>query len=79
MFVATLNNPYHHEKQPDGRELPVFLDGFAFSGILNLQTIKQKWPATAGRGFAQHSIIESLQTQARSEKESQFDNFIEDY
>jgi len=79
MFLATLNNPYHHEKMPDGRQLPVFLDGFAYSGILNLQTVKQKWPATAGRGFEQHTILSSLSTQARTEKGSQFDDFIEDY
>lgn len=40
MFVGAVNRPYHYEKDRDGRELPVYLDGFAYAGIVNLQLIK---------------------------------------
>ena len=64
MFVGTLNRPYHYEKDRDGRDLPVYLDGFAYAGIMNLQLIKQQWPATAGLGVEQHNALDALERQA---------------
>jgi len=43
MFLSTIANPYHRECHLaiSGKDLaggvPVYLDGFAFSGILNIQ------------------------------------------
>ena len=47
MFMATITQPYHREKhlnlegfdQEGG--VPVYLDGFSYSGILNIQDIQQ--------------------------------------
>lgn len=39
IFVATLSQEYHVETKRGERDFPVFLDGFAFAGIMNLQTI----------------------------------------
>ena len=45
MFMATLTQPYHKEAQLklDGFDqeggVPVYLDGFSYSGILNMQDI----------------------------------------
>ena len=45
MFLGLINQPYHYEKLMDipGKELengiPVYLDGFAYSGIFNIQPI----------------------------------------
>ena len=66
MFMATISGPYHREKflNLEGREkeggVPVYLDGFAYSGILNLQECQQRWPMTAGIGKQQHTILGSL-------------------
>jgi hypothetical protein len=58
MYVATVHQPYHYEKHLDtvkNKELengvPVYLDGFAYAGILNIQGIVQQWPQTAGIGM----------------------------
>jgi hypothetical protein len=70
MFMATLFQPYHREKNIDLPEaeqdggVPVYLDGFAYSGILNLQDDKQDWPATAGIGVKKHTILGALQIQS---------------
>jgi hypothetical protein len=53
MFLAPICNPYHNEKKMDisGNSLengvPVYLDGFAYSGIMNIQTKSNGWPTTA--------------------------------
>lgn len=54
MFVAQIKEPYYHETRLNipGHDVengvPVYLDGFAYSGIINLQPISQKWPQSAG-------------------------------
>lgn len=42
----------------------VYLDGFAYSGILNLQTQVQKWPATTGVSQTAHEALDSLHRQS---------------
>jgi hypothetical protein len=70
MFLGALEQPYHKEDQLDvpGRGLEggvgVFLDGFAYSGIINLQEVSQVWPATAGVGFEAHEALAALHTQS---------------
>jgi hypothetical protein len=45
MFLATIQNPYHLETQLNlpgstlENGIAVFLDGFAYAGIFNLQTV----------------------------------------
>jgi hypothetical protein len=54
MFVAIVTKPYYYETRLNipGADLengvPVYLDGFAYSGIINLQPVSQKWPQSAG-------------------------------
>lgn len=43
MFVATLTGPY-----TEFAGMPVYLDGYAYTGILNVQITEKVWPATAG-------------------------------
>ena len=43
MFVATLTGPY---TMNDG--MPVYVDGYAYAGIINVQVVEKQWPATAG-------------------------------
>lgn len=43
LFMSVLTGPY---AQSD-HDFPCYLDGFAFAGLLNIQTISKKWPATA--------------------------------
>jgi len=46
MFMATITQPYHREQHLDliGKDqeggVPVYHDGFAYSGILNIQDIQ---------------------------------------
>jgi len=43
MFLATLTRPY-----AEHRGMPVYVDGYAYTGILNIQVTDLDWPATAG-------------------------------
>jgi hypothetical protein len=71
MFMAILTQPYHRETDIDLPEptqdggIPVYLDGFAYAGILNMQDVIQQWPATTGIGVKRHSILNALETQSR--------------
>jgi hypothetical protein len=72
MFLATIANPYHLETnlQVPGHDkeqgTPMYLDGFAYCGLLNIQDMQQTWPATANKGvdFMQHSALSSLEKQS---------------
>ena len=43
MFVATLTAPYCMHQG-----MPVYVDGYAYTGVLNVQVTEKEWPATAG-------------------------------
>lgn len=43
MFVATITGPYTKHN-----DVPVYVDAYAYCGILNVQTTMKVWPATAG-------------------------------
>ena len=68
MFLAPIVAPYHHETRQDingakfEQGVPVYLDGFAYSGLVNVQNIVQQWPATADIGFEKHSVLSALET-----------------
>lgn len=77
MFVCIVSQPYHmdsrkvmvdfeysEEQQAADADVNIYLDGFAYSGIVNLQEIVQKWPATAGQGYKKYNIIESITKQS---------------
>ena len=76
MFLATVQKPYHREQQIDfeveGKQedggIPLYLDGLAYSGIINLQNIIQEWPSTAGIGYRQHKILETFETQSKEDE-----------
>ena len=80
MFMAILHQPYHREKFIDLPEpeqdggVPVYLDGFAYSGILNLQDMIQQWPATAGINVKSQTILGALELQGE-ETENPIDYF----
>ena len=38
----------------------MFLDGYSYAGIANLQEVKQKWPETAVQINKKHQILEAL-------------------
>ena len=61
MFVSVLSSPYHVEKS---NGYPLYLDGFAYSGIYNLQNIKQVWPATTGLGKKKHGVFDAIHLQS---------------
>ena len=42
LFLASLGQPYVWKKS-----CPVYLDGFAYAGIVDIQVVQSKWPATA--------------------------------
>jgi len=44
ILVVVLEGPYIHTDEG----LSVYLDGFAFLGLVNLQSIEKNWPETAG-------------------------------
>ena len=53
--------------------IPVYLDGFAYGGILNVQVVNQVWPATTGIGEVQHQILGALMKQSNEEPEEDKD------
>ena len=56
MFAAILTASYTNNT--DG--CPVYLDGFSFSGLVSLQTVEAKWPATAGLECHEPTIFEAM-------------------
>ena len=71
MFIAPLYKPYHYETQMNvpGHDLekgvPVYLDGFAYAGVMNVQTMQPDWPCTTtAKGFMEHSALEALHLQS---------------
>jgi hypothetical protein len=43
MFISVLNSAY-----TTYRGMPVYPDGYAYAGLINMQEIEEEWPATAG-------------------------------
>lgn len=56
MFVATMTGPYIQNKG-----MPVYLDGFAYAGLFNIQTVEKEWPATAGLEHDEKPLFELLE------------------
>lgn len=64
IFVTLLSNPY----VKTSNEIPVYLDGYAFCGLVNLQTVEPVWPATAANKNEQLSVLESIAKSTKSDK-----------
>jgi hypothetical protein len=56
MFAGILTAPY----TTNTNGCPVYLDGFSFSGLVSLQTVDAKWPATAGLECHEPTIFEAM-------------------
>lgn len=56
LFVATLTGPYTYN-----HGMPVYIDGYAYTGIINVQDVEKVWPATAGLVQSQPTIFETLE------------------
>ena len=64
LMIAALTAPYTHSLEG----LPAYLDGLAFTGIVNLQTTKKQWPATAGIDDIQQTIMDAFNVSTKTEK-----------
>lgn len=64
--MALIERPYHYEKMMDipgavnEDGVPVYLDGYAYNGVINIQPIMQQWPATADIGFEEITPLQAL-------------------
>ena len=56
IFAAVLAGPYTNCSNGN----PVYLDGFSFTGLVSLQTVYSKWPATAGLEDDNPTILEAF-------------------
>lgn len=64
MLVMQLTNNY---METYNTQYPVFLDGFAFTGLAQLQEVIEEWPATSGQNkTCQKKVFESMQKQCAS-------------
>ncbi len=64
MMLAVLTAPYL--VHPSG--LPSYLDGFAFTGLVNLQNVEKQWPRTADSAVQQIGVLEAFEKSTRTEK-----------
>jgi hypothetical protein len=56
IFASVLSGPYTNCANGN----PVYLDGFSFTGLVSLQTVYSKWPATAGLEDNNPTILEAF-------------------
>ncbi len=45
LFIAPMSKPY-----TEYQGLPVYIDAYAYLGLVNIQVVEEEWPATAGIG-----------------------------
>ncbi len=56
IMAIPIRNPYIINRE----EIPVYLDGFAYTGLVQLQTVSDIWPATAGLNKEETGVFQSL-------------------
>jgi len=56
IFVSILTQPY----TTSAHGYPVYLDGFAFAGLVSLQNSVPSWPATAGLVDNKHTVTKAI-------------------
>jgi len=61
MMVTQLEQPYMMSKE----DLPCYLDGLAYAGFVQLQTVEEVWPQTAGQKVEQKHVFESMEAQGQ--------------
>ena len=62
--MALLSDPYVR----NSNGIPVYLDGYAFCGLVNLQLVEPVWPATAVSTNEQLSVLDSFKKSIKNEK-----------
>lgn len=60
MMVAEIGGPY----MESASGMPCFLDGFAYTGLVQLQKVETEWPMTAKGQAVQKKVFESLKAQS---------------
>lgn len=63
MMLCALTNPY--VVSPSG--LPAYLDGYAFTGLVNLQNVEKQWPQTADSEELQIGVLEAFEKSTKTE------------
>lgn len=58
LFVTPVVGPYSIYKQ-----LPMYLDGYAYAGIVSFQRVVPEWPATAGLENREHKVLKAFKQQ----------------
>lgn len=56
MMVSQIDKPYMHSSEGH----PVYLDGLAFAGLVQLQEVEKVWPSTVGAKVEQKKVFESM-------------------
>ena len=64
LMLCVLTEPY--TQSADG--FPCYLDGYAFTGLVNLQTVPKVWPATAGIADEELTVLEAFERSCKTEK-----------
>lgn len=64
LMLCVMTEPYTESSSG----LPCYLDGFAFTGLVNMQTVQKTWPATAGIDDAELSVLEAFERSCKTEK-----------
>lgn len=60
MMVAQLSKPYMHNSQG----YPCYLDGFSYTGLVQMQSVETEWPMTVCGSAEQRMVFESLAEQS---------------
>jgi hypothetical protein len=61
MFVTQISKPYMETNEGH----PVYLDGFAYAGLVQLQEVEKLWPSTAGSKSQRVNVFKSMKTQGQ--------------
>ena len=62
MMVSQIDKPYMESPE----KFPCFLDGFAYTGLVQLQQVEMVWPKTTGQSAEQKKVFESMKAQGQS-------------
>ena len=58
MFIGIITAPYTHATSGE----PIYLDGFAYAGLVNIQSVTSVWPASAGLENDFQTVTEAIHT-----------------
>ena len=63
LMICALTGPY----VTSSSGIPCFLDGYAFCGLVNMQTVNETWPATAGANSEKLTVLEAMDLSTKTE------------